>query len=187
VTARAGSLEVAFVCTGNRFRSPLAAALLAEEADELAEVCSLGVLKLGPAPALPEAVDLAKTFGIDLAGHRARDLDQLNLESFDLVLGFERMHVRAAVVDAFARIERTFTLPELVELIESIPEPSSRHDPVEQARNRVAQAHGLRSPDFRSSAVAEIADPLGRTAREQRRTAHELQELVGRLAWALFA
>ena len=135
----------------------------------------------------PEAVDLAETFGIDLAGHRARDLAQLNLESFDLVLGFERMHVRAAVVDGFAPIERTFTLPELVELLESIPEPSSRHDPVEQARNRIAQAHGLRSPDFRSSAVAEIADPLGRTAREQRRTAHELQELVGRLALALFA
>src|SRR2546421_495323 len=131
--------------------------------------------------------DFVETVGIDLAGHRARDLSQLNLESFDLVLGFERMHVRAAVVDGFARIERTFTLPDLIELLESIPEPSSRHDPVEQARDRVAQAHGLRSPDFRSSAVAEIADPLGRTAREQRRTAHELQELVGRLARALFA
>ena len=138
-------------------------------------------------PALPEAIELATATGLDLSNHRARQLADVELSASDLVLGFERMHVRAAVVDGFAPIERTFTLPELVELLESIPEPSSRHDPVEQARNRIAQAHGLRSPDFRSSAVAEIADPLGRTAREQRRTAHELQELVGRLARALFA
>jgi protein-tyrosine phosphatase len=187
VADRARPFEVAFVCTGNRFRSPLAAALLTAEAGELpVQVCSLGVLELGPAPALPEAIEVAETFGLDLVGHRARDLAQIDLEPFDLVVGFERMHVRAAVVDGGARIERTFTLPELVELLESIPNPPAQTDPLDQAGERLTQAHELRPPGFRTRAVAEIADPLGRAGREQRRTAEELQGLVRRLARLLF-
>lgn len=187
MSERARPFEVGFVCTGNRFRSPLAAALLTAEIGELpVRVCSLGVLELGPAPALPEAIELAETFGLDVSGHRARDLAQLDLEPFDLVVGFERMHVRAAVVDGLARIERTFTLPELVELLESLPHPPSGSDPLDQAGKRVAQAHELRPQGFRTRPVAEIADPLGRSAQEQRRTAHELQTLVERLAKLLF-
>jgi protein-tyrosine phosphatase len=188
VSADARPFQIAFVCTGNRFRSPLAAALLAADVDELpVRVCSLGVLELGPAPALPEAIELAETFGLDVSGHRARDLAQLDLEPFDLVVGFERMHVRAAVVDGLARIERTFTLPDLVELLESLQDRASGPDPVERAGQRVAQAHQLRPPGFRTRPMAEIADPLGRSAREQRRTADELHALVDRLAKLLFA
>jgi protein-tyrosine phosphatase len=188
VNAKARQFEVAFVCTGNRFRSPLAAALFAAEAGKLpVRVCSLGVLELGPAPALPEAIELAESFGLDVSGHRARDLAQLDLEPFDLVVGFERMHVRAAVVDGLAHMERTFTLPELVELLEGLPDPASGPDPVDRAGTRVAQAHELRPPGFRTRPMAEIADPLGRSAREQRRTAHELQAFVERLAKLLFA
>jgi protein-tyrosine phosphatase len=188
VTAGEGPFEVAFLCTGNRFRSPLAAALLSAETGDLSvEASSLGVLELGPVPALPEAIEVAETLGVDVTAHRARDLAQLDLEPFDLVLGFERMHVRAAVVDGGARIERTFTLPELVALLESVPDPASGPDPLQRAQQRLAQAHEQRPPGFRTAAVPEIADPLGRAAREQRRIARELQELVGRLPRLLFA
>jgi protein-tyrosine phosphatase len=188
VTAAASPFTIAFLCTGNRFRSPLAAALLsAGTADLAVEASSLGLLELGPVPALPEAIEMAETLGVDVAAHRARDLTELDLEPLDLVVGFERQHVRAAVVDGGAPIERTFTLPELVSLLESIPEPVSGPEPAEQARLRVAQAHEQRLPGFRTASAPEIADPLGRPAREQRRIAEQLQELVGRLPRLLFS
>src|SRR5436305_2880324 len=157
-----GGFEVAFVCTGNRFRSPLAAAAFASQVAVPVTTVSAGLLGLGPVPALPEAVELARSFGLDLASHRARDLSVVDLEPFDLVLGFERSHVQAAVVDASALIERTFTLPELVLLLEEIP-AAAKTDPIGQARARVAEAHEARAPSFRTSDMPELLDPLGRS------------------------
>ena len=180
-------LQVAFVCTGNRFRSPLAAALLERETQGLpVRIASLGTLDLGRRPALPEAIEIAGTMGLDLSGHRARGLAAVDLAPFDLVLGFEARHVRSAVVEARAGRERTFTLPELVELLSRIPGPPLASDPVERARVRVRQAGAVRPPD-RDAPVAELGDPLGLTIGEQRRTAGELAQLVSLLAARLFS
>jgi protein-tyrosine-phosphatase len=180
-------LQVAFVCTGNRFRSPLAAALLAREADGLpVQIVSLGTLDLGSKPALPEAVSLAQEIGLDLSGHASRNLASVDLEPFDLVLGFERMHVMASVVDARARIERTFTLPELVGLLRRLPGPPLPTDPVERALVRIRQAHAVRPPGFRNGPMPELGDPLGKTLQAQRQTTAELSDLVSELAVSLF-
>ena len=149
------------------------------------EISSLGTLELGSVPALPEAVEAADGFGVDLSRHRARSIGEVDLEPFDLVLGFERMHVAAAVVDGGAHLDRTFTLPELVDLLHLLPGPPLATDPVERARVRIRQAHAARPPDFRSRPVLEIADPLGRTRRAQHETAVEVRELVAELARAL--
>jgi protein-tyrosine phosphatase len=180
-------LRVAFVCTGNRFRSPLAAALLAAEVPEVPlHVASLGTLELGPVPALPEALEIGRTMGVDLSQHRARKLAAGNLEGFELVLGFERAHMAAAVVDGGAGLERTFTLPELVDLLEVIPDPPPGGPPLERARLRIREAHVARPPD-RNRSVPELADPLGRSPRAQREIAHELCTLVSTLTQRLFA
>jgi protein-tyrosine-phosphatase len=180
-------LDVAFVCTGNRFRSPLAAALLAREADGLAvRIVSLGTLDLGSKPALPEAVALAQELGLDLSGHASRNLASVELEPFDLVLGFERKHVMASVVEAQARLERTFTLPELVGLLRRLPGPPLPTDPVERALVRIRQAHAVRPPGFRNGPMPELGDPLGKTLQAQRQTAAELSDLVSELAVSLF-
>jgi protein-tyrosine-phosphatase len=142
------------------------------------EVSSLGTLDLGPVPALPEAVTLAEELGLDLASHRARQLGDLG--DLDLVVGFERKHVMAAVVDAGAAIERTFTLPELVELLQGLSAPPAG------ARERIAAAHAARPPDFRSRPLPEIRDPLGLPAPEQRAVARAVEEQVTELAAALF-
>lgn len=181
-----GEYGVAFVCTGNRFRSPLAAVAFATRVEVPVRTVSTGLLGLGPVPALPEAVELAQSFGLDLTSHRARDLSAVDLEPFDLVLGFERSHVQAAVVDASAHIERTFTLPELVLLLEEIPERATQAAPLARARERVAEAHAARGPSFRTSGMPEVVDPLGRSRREQRAIAEEVCRLSGRLARLLF-
>lgn len=180
-------MDIAFVCTGNRFRSPLAAALLSQQTNGLPlQIASLGTLELGAEPALPEAIAIAESLGLDLSGHRARGISEVDLRPFDLVLGFERRHVVASAVDAGASVDRTFTLPELVELLGQLRGRPLPSDPVERARVRVRQAHAARQPGFRNSAVPELPDPLGKTVAAQREIARELASLVSMLARRLF-
>ena len=182
------SFNVTFICTGNRFRSPLAAALLSVQTDGLpVQSSSLGILDLDSAKALPEAVQLAKSFGIDLSGHRGRCLARAELDPFDLIVAFEWIHVQAAIVDGQARVERTFTLPELVGLLEDLPAFEAPRDPAERARARVEAAHALRPAGFRRLRPPEIPDPLGKPMSAQRRIADELQDLVTRLSRMLFS
>jgi protein-tyrosine phosphatase len=178
---------IVFVCTGNRFRSPLAEALLRRAADGIpVRVGSLGTLELGPVPALPEAIEEAERIGVSLERHVARSLTGQELGEADLVVGFERMHVVAAVVDAGARKERTFTLPELVGLLGRI-ELAGDDDPVARARGLVERASAARLQDPPLPGVPEVTDPLGRPRSFFRQTADRVDALVGRLAGELFA
>lgn len=179
--------SVVFVCTGNRFRSPLAAAFFAAAVTNApVEVGSLGTLELGDVEALPEAVELAHEHGVDLTEHRASGLRAIDLAAHDLVVGFERKHVAAAVVDARARPDRTFTLPELIGLLARAAPPAPG-EPLARARAAVHLAHAARPRDFRRAPVAELADPLGLGNAEQRAVARQVRELTGRLAAALFS
>ena len=180
-------MNVAFVCTGNRFRSPLAAALLDADTRGLpVQIASLGTLDLGREPALPEAIEIARSLGLDLSAHRARSIAGVDLGAYDLVLGFERKHLMASVVDANSAIERTFTLPELVELLQRIPGPPLPSDAVERARVRLRQAHLARPPGFRNAPMPELTDPLGKTIPAQQEIAREIAQLVSKLAHGLF-
>ena len=136
--------------------------------------------------ALPEAVAIAGELGLDIYGHRARSVTKIDLERFHLVLGFERKHVMSSVVDAEALIEHTFTLPELVELLEGLPTGPEPADPIERALLRIRRAHEARAPDYRARPFPEVDDPLGMTMPAQRKTAHELEALVSELVQLLF-
>ena len=184
----AAYFDVAFICTGNRFRSPLAAGLLSAQVGELpVRASSLGILDLGSVGALSEAVQVAGSFGVDLSRHQTRSMTQVDLEPFDLIVCFEWTHVHAAIIDGQAPIERTFTLPELVGLLRGLPESQAQSAPVEQAVARVQQAHAMRPPGFRSKRPPEIPDPLGRPPAAQRQIADELRELVIELSRLLFS
>ncbi len=180
------SFEAVFVCTGNRFRSPIADAVLRREVGDLpVHVHSLGTLDLGVVPALPEAVAEGARLRLDLAAHRARPVLGADLAAADLVVGFERMHVVTAVVDAAARIEHTYTLPELVELLEQLDQQAGL-DPLERARWAIDRAAALRPRDPRTDSLPELADPLGGTPTVFRSTADRVHDLTVRLAAGLF-
>jgi protein-tyrosine phosphatase len=184
----AAYFDVAFICTGNRFRSPLAAALLTAQLGELpVRASSLGILDLGSVGALSEAVQIGGSLGVDLSGHQTRTMAQVDLEPLDLIVCFEWTHVHAAIIDGHAPIERTFTLPELVGLLRELPDSEPGSAPVERARVRVQQAHALRPAGFRGRRPPEIPDPLGRPPAAQRRIADELRELVTELSRLLFS
>ncbi|CAN5168120.1 low molecular weight phosphatase family protein [soil metagenome] len=187
------AFSIVYLCTGNRCRSPMAEAWtrhLAAECDLPLVAGSAGILDLGPVGSPTPALDVMRGAGIDLSGHRARALARVDMAAADLVIGFERKHVAAAVVDAGVPYERAFTLIELVRLLEA-SEPLGEQGPVapesrvEGARRAVERAHGSRGePDLGTG--EDLADPFGAPARVYEATSKRIAELSGRLLRGLF-
>jgi protein-tyrosine phosphatase len=175
-------LEIVFVCTGNRFRSPLAEGLLrASVAGLPVSVRSYGTLEEEGEPVLPEALWHAERFGVDISAHRSSSLAKARLAAADLVIGFETIHVAKAVSEAGAARERAFTLPELILCLELIETP--RVDGfLEYARAMIRDAGGLQRPQ----SVPEIGDPFGGPRRGFGEAAGRIRDLVAVLTEKLF-
>ena len=178
--------DVVVVCTGNQFRSPIVEGLMRASSSDLpVRVSSVGTKEVGAAPALPEAVRLGSEFGVDLTGHRARSLRGIDLSGADLVLGFEVEHVAAAVIEAGANETRTFTILELISLLEGIIPPEDE-DLVKRARAAVESAHRMRSKAAPIPPGAQIPDPVGGRPVVYRRTADHLRTATRQLIDRLF-
>jgi protein-tyrosine phosphatase len=176
--------DVAVICSGNRFRSPIAEAVLREATDGLpVRVRSFGTLDLASGQALPEALELAPSLGLDLRSHRSHRLAGEDLSRADLVIGFEPIHVSSAVIEAGAPRERTFLLTELVERLERVTLPDVL-GPVERARAAVEEADEARTAS--PSTPEEIADPIGGPPAGYRSSADRVYRLSRRLAELLF-
>jgi protein-tyrosine phosphatase len=183
VTDRRFALAV--VCTANRFRSPLAAALIRAEVAALpVDVTSFAASGRSGAAALRQAVERGAPLGVDLGSHVSTRLGAGELAGADLVLGFERTHVAHAVVDGGAPRERAFTLPEFVPLAEAVEVPPEG-DPVSRARAVVAAAAAERH-DRAGAGLAELADPAGGPERGYDEAAREVDHLSRRLVRVLF-
>ena len=179
-------LDVTFICTGNRCRSPLAEAALARFVDSLPlRVSSGGTLNLGAEPSTDEMIAAARDLGLDLIDHRSRHLSQIDLRSADLILGFELNHVAAAVVDGGAPSEKVFYLREIVRLLEGIPF-EEQDDPEAGAKDRIRRAAERRSFDRSHRAGEGIPDPFGRSERVYAATAGTILDLSRRLVAGLF-
>lgn len=178
--------SIVVICTGNQIRSPVVEGFVRDFTSDLpVVVSSAGVLGGKGAGAYPVAVEAASKWGVDLSAHRSRSLADVSLAEPDVILGFERQHVAWAVVDGGAPSERTFTLPELVGLLELVA-PHETDDPRARARTAVAQADELRSGVLSAQPVDEIGDPMGRRARDVRETVEAVRELSRRLVEGLF-
>lgn len=174
--------RIVFVCTGNRARSALAAALLRRRAEDLPVIVeSRGTTDVGGAPVLPEMLRAGDELQLDLSQHRAVALGRGEFSGADLVLGFEQYHVAAAVVDGGADHSRTFTLPELVEL--ASPPTAGDADLHERIAHVTAEAHRRR---VRGGTPPEVRDPLGASREEFRETAIRIDRLVDEVAALVF-
>lgn len=184
-----GSILV--VCTGNVCRSPIAEgmlrALLQERLAEAAPlVASAGTGASEGRGATEEAVTAAAELGVDIAGHRARQLRAEHVRAADVVIGMAEEHMEAAVALEPSATGRTFTLKELVRLLEAVPDPEVGATPRKTLRARVRQA------DERRRQVAggnpfdtDVVDPIGQGLEVYRAVAWELQRWCVRLADAL--
>jgi len=174
--------SILFVCTANRFRSPLAASTLARELQELpVQVSSRGTLDVGAMPPLPLAITEAQRWDLDVARHRARPLVSDDVAAADLVVGFERPHLVAAA-ELGAPADHVFALDEVVTLLERLDRRPRANDYPTSARVILSVANKLRDP---RAAIVEIDDPVGRPAKEAAAIAQRLHLLALRLARAL--
>ena len=180
------TFSIAFVCTGNRFRSPLAEAFVNQLTLELpVSVASYGTLELENAPPLPEAAEIALSCGISLADHRTRSLNNASLEDVDLLLGFEPAHIRQAVVDGQAPRERSFTMRYFVPLLPTAGLAAPDEEVVKRARSLVAHA-GARLAEFQNPTMSAVPDPFGGPWKVYRQTASDIRDLSVTLAERLF-
>lgn len=120
-----GNQQLLFVCTGNVCRSPMAEYLLRGRLGSLPgwTVASAG-LHAGPGmPASRFAVDVVRERGIDMRGHRSRELDREQVDASALIVVMTAAHsdlIRALYPDA---AERVFLLRSF--------DPAARHEDVE--------------------------------------------------------
>lgn len=119
---------ILFVCTGNMYRSPLAAAFFRArlEADGHADwvVESAGTWTQPGQPAPLETLSAAAKFGVSLDSHLTQVVSSDLLSRFDLVIVMERGHKEALDQEFPFAVEKTHTISEVVDhLMYDVPDP----------------------------------------------------------------
>jgi len=170
-----------FVCTGNICRSPMAAALLRARLRDVApevEVASAGLL-FDDRPAEPNAVRALRHRGLDLSEHVSRRLDRELVEGASLILGMERVHLRAVCELSPDLFPYAYTLPEFVYSAAVFGERPAT-TPLREWVERIGVARTPAALDL-DDPLIEIADPMGGSRRTFRTCADELHELIDEL------
>jgi protein-tyrosine phosphatase len=183
--------SILVVCTGNICRSPIAEGflrqILADRGIDGVEVDSAGVSGLDGYPAVPEAVSPLVERDVDISSHLARRLTRQMVESADLVVAMASEHRDAMARMAPSAADRTFTLKELVYLLDRQGPKRSGGDPGERIAVAVSDAASMRGAGAaRDLADEDIPDPLGLGQEAFRAIAWQLETLVRQLVDGLF-
>lgn len=110
--------SVLFVCTANRFRSPLASAIFLKLLVDNAQsdgfmVNDAGTWTEGGGPVTKEALVLGETLGVDLSLHLSQVVNSTIIAGHNLIIVMETGH-KEALVSEFPDIARkVFVLTEL--------------------------------------------------------------------------
>ena len=147
------------------------------------EVSSAGIVGWEGSPAAPESVRAAAECGIDISRHLARRLEPRDVHEAGVIVCMAAEH-RDAVVRLVPQAEhKTFTLKELVRLLDALPAT-----PGPSFGERVTRADELRRSGFAGNPSDEdVADPLGASLDAFRAVAWELDEWCHRLSPGLIA
>ena len=181
--------RVLVVCTGNICRSPVAHGILEDRSRRLlgggVEVRSAGTWARRGASASPGSVEAAEELGIDIRRHRATPFGRELADWADLVVTMtaeQRDEVLREAPDARAK---TFTLKELVALLDALP-PAADAPLGDATLERIAAADRLRAePGMPALIDEDIVDPLGLSQLAYRAVAHEIEGLLDRLVRGL--
>lgn len=176
-------LRILVVCTYNRTRSVIIAALLDDalrRRGRNATIATAGFEQAG-LPATPDAVTALASRGKDVGDHVSERLTHEMVEQSDLILTAERVHVARICGDRPDLFQRTFTLPELVGLVEA--HPPSGSEPLTTWLTPLAP---FRSPaSYLNTYVPEVADPTGLSPLAFANAVAEMERLSNELADAL--
>ena len=110
--------SILFVCTANRFRSPIAALYFAMEVvrrgdDQKINVSSAGTWAGSGMPAMPKAVELGKKYDLNLTYHKSRVVTEEILSMADLIIVMEAGHKESITHEFPETGGRVFLLTEI--------------------------------------------------------------------------
>jgi protein-tyrosine phosphatase len=121
--------SILFVCTGNLYRSPLAAAFFADLLQRHGVsgwlVESAGTWTISKQRLPPEAISYGELMGLDLRAHTTRRVSRQLLHQFDIIVVMERGHKEALGAEFPEIAERVYMLTEMLQ-----QEPFDIPDPV---------------------------------------------------------
>lgn len=170
MTSRAdGPLRIVTVCSHNRTRSVMMAALLevmlTERLGEHAvQIRSSG---FGPTglPPIDDAVDAMRSRGIDVSAHRSSTTTASLVDEADVILTAERAHVVKIAALSPAAFRRAMTLPEfLSSAADALDERDAAPGDVggDAVRCWIEQITAdRRAGDYLRDQIVEVADPTG--------------------------
>ena len=154
--------RILVICTGNLFRSPLAAGLLQQGFDEVSpgrfRVDSAGTAGVSGAPVTHGVRSVAADWGFDLSGFRARRLQRADIIASDLILGMERQHRSQAVIVDPRALRRSFTLREFARIVRPFS-TELHHAPMRRWTELVAHAQRSRTPNVDGPEHDDVTDP----------------------------
>jgi protein-tyrosine-phosphatase len=123
--------SIVFVCTANRFRSPIAAIAFARQVvqrgdDHHITISSAGTWTQTGLPATPDALRQAQKYNLNLSLHKSRPISLEILTEADLVLVMDVNHKEGITHEFPAVANKVFLLSEAVNrMAYDIPDPYS--------------------------------------------------------------
>lgn len=138
-------VSVLFVCTGNQYRSPIAAEvfrgqLIRDGRAAQWKVSSAGTWTSSGRHAPSDAVQLARSFGINIEGHVTRMLDAKMLEDADLILVMEAGHKESIQVEFPSARKKVHLLSQVLEgLVYDIPDPAGSRGEAKNIINELVE------------------------------------------------
>jgi len=153
--------SVIFICTANRYRSPLAAALFQKQLKDEGKaeewrVGSAGTWTQADLPVIPHAFQKAQEMGLDLGEHRSVEISKEILSQYDLIAVMESGHKEGLGVEFPELRKRIFLLSEIVDhIVYDIPDPAKAMDDADQIIDELFDLlqHG-------HAAICAIADEM---------------------------
>ena len=159
-------LRVLTVCTHNRTRSVMMAALLESMLTDRLGAGQVAVRSSGFGPegiaAIDDAVEAMERRGLDVSGHRSRATTVALVDGADVIVTAERDHVVKVAALSRAGFARAMTLPEL--LARAADAPGSIE--IEGVRAWVESLTAERTAGiYLREPIGEVADPTGSPSR----------------------
>jgi low molecular weight protein-tyrosine phosphatase len=172
--------RITFVCRANQARSPLAAALLAQQLAMLGDpadgysVSSAGTDAREGAGVIPHMRTAAAEQGVDLSAHEAFPLDAVTVAGSDLILTMTEMQRGLVSRLQPQALSKTFTLKEIVRLCTALSPAPARWD----LKALATALHRHRALVPQAVEPEDIADPDGLDLAGTTAVAEEIGRLV---------